>query len=99
MATNFDFKELSNDADIIFKLQEFSQSVSKIEEVLQPFTDLGMYDQLTNAKKIKYNHLMAYSLNSLYWMYLKAEGFFLKQYLLNFTKYFIIENCYKLIFF
>lgn len=74
MESNFDYKELSNDTEIISKLKAFSNSVSKIEEALQQCTDPEIYDKLTNAEKVKYNHLMTHSLNSLYWMYLKAEG-------------------------
>lgn len=77
MECNFDFKELSDDADIIRKLQTFSKSVAEIEEVLQKFKDPEIYDKLTNAEKIKYNHLMTHSLNSLFWMYLRAEGIFI----------------------
>ena len=68
------FRELSSDDDIVSRLTEFSKAVDQIEEVLKFAENPELYDQLTNAEKIKFNLLMSFSLNSMFWMYLRAEG-------------------------
>ncbi|XP_018054352.1 PREDICTED: nuclear nucleic acid-binding protein C1D-like [Atta colombica] len=69
-----DFEELSHDADIIARLKQFSEAAFKIQDMVELVGDPSMFDKLPNADKIKYNLLLSYSLNSLFWMYLKAEG-------------------------
>ncbi|XP_058794505.1 nuclear nucleic acid-binding protein C1D-like [Phymastichus coffea] len=69
-----DFKELSNDEDMCSRLSKFAESVDQIQEVLKFAQNPEFYDQLTNAEKIKFNLLMSFTLNGLFWMYLRAEG-------------------------
>ncbi|XP_011504613.1 PREDICTED: nuclear nucleic acid-binding protein C1D-like [Ceratosolen solmsi marchali] len=71
---DFDFKELSNDSDIVDRLREFIVSVDEIQEILKFIENPEFYQQLSNMEKIKFNLLMSFSMNSLFWMYLRAEG-------------------------
>ncbi|EFN68148.1 Nuclear nucleic acid-binding protein C1D [Camponotus floridanus] len=69
-----DFEELSNDTDVIARLQQFSDAAFKIQDVVESISDPLLYEKLSNVNKIKYNLLLSYSLNSLFWMYLRAKG-------------------------
>jgi len=68
------FEELSHDTNIIARLKQFSEAAFKIQDMVESVSDPSLYDKLSNADKIKYNLLLSYSLNSLFWMYLRAEG-------------------------
>ncbi|XP_011694907.1 PREDICTED: nuclear nucleic acid-binding protein C1D [Wasmannia auropunctata] len=72
MDANFD--ELSHDTNIIAKLKQFSEAAFKIQDMVEVISDPSLFDKLSNTDKIKYNLLLSYSLNSLFWMYLRAEG-------------------------
>ncbi|XP_033230121.1 nuclear nucleic acid-binding protein C1D [Belonocnema kinseyi] len=72
MDINFD--DLANDHEIIARLQQMHNSIVKIEDTLKLVNNPGLYDKLSNADKIKYNLLMSFGLNSLFWMYLRLEG-------------------------
>ncbi|KAL0112485.1 hypothetical protein PUN28_012065 [Cardiocondyla obscurior] len=67
------FEELSHDANIIAKLKQFSEAAFKIQDMVELIKDPSLY-KLSNSDKIKYNLLLSYSLNSLFWMHLRAEG-------------------------
>lgn len=69
-----DFEELSHDTNIIARLQQFRDAAFKIQDVVESISDPSLYEKLSNANKIKYNLLLSYSLNSLFWMYLRAKG-------------------------
>ncbi|XP_031830576.1 nuclear nucleic acid-binding protein C1D [Nomia melanderi] len=69
-----DFGELSQDTEFIAKVKQFRDATLKIEDTIKLVTNPEIYDNLSNADKIKYNLLMSYSLNSMFWMYLRAEG-------------------------
>ncbi|EZA52027.1 hypothetical protein DMN91_009667 [Ooceraea biroi] len=71
---NADFEELSHDANVIAKLQQFHEAAFKIQDMIELVNNPQLYDKLSNADKIKYNLLLSYSLNSIFWMYLRAEG-------------------------
>lgn len=72
---DLDFGELKNDADFITKVTNFSQSIDKIEESLNKiFTQPTNYGTLTKEEKVKHDIYLSYSINSLYWMYLKLQG-------------------------
>ncbi|KAK0075777.1 hypothetical protein PV325_006395 [Microctonus aethiopoides] len=68
------FEELSNDTSIIYRMKQFSKATNDIEQMMDLISDPALYDSLTNADKIKYNMMMSFALNSLFWMYLRAEG-------------------------
>ncbi|XP_015431346.1 PREDICTED: nuclear nucleic acid-binding protein C1D-like [Dufourea novaeangliae] len=69
-----DFEELSHDTELIAKMQQFHNATLKIEDTIKLATNTETYEKLSNPDKIKYNLLMSYSLNSMFWMYLRAEG-------------------------
>nr|XP_012223888.1 PREDICTED: nuclear nucleic acid-binding protein C1D [Linepithema humile] len=71
---NADFEELSHDTNLIAKLEQFSNAAFKIQDMVELASDPLLSDKLSAADKIQYNLLLSYSLNSLFWMYLKAEG-------------------------
>ncbi|XP_076661495.1 nuclear nucleic acid-binding protein C1D [Halictus rubicundus] len=71
---DFDFEELSHDTELIAKVKQFHDATLKIEDTIKLVTNAETYENLSNADKIKYNLLMSYSLNSMFWMYLRAEG-------------------------
>ncbi|XP_011869339.1 PREDICTED: nuclear nucleic acid-binding protein C1D-like [Vollenhovia emeryi] len=68
------FEELSHDANIIARLKQFSEAAFKIQDMVELANNPSLFDKLSNADKVKYNLLLSYSLNSLFWMYLRAEG-------------------------
>ncbi|KAL6426169.1 nuclear nucleic acid-binding protein C1D-like [Cataglyphis hispanica] len=70
-----DFEELSHDTNIIARLQQFSEAAFKVQDVVESVvSDPSLYEKLSNVNKIKYNLMLSYSLNSLFWMYLRAKG-------------------------
>ncbi|KYN02734.1 PREDICTED: nuclear nucleic acid-binding protein C1D-like [Cyphomyrmex costatus] len=69
-----DFEELSHDANIIARLKQLSETAFKIQDMVDLVSDPSLLDKLSNTDKIKYHLLLSYSLNSLFWMYLRAEG-------------------------
>lgn len=68
------FGERSHDTDVIEKLKQFYDAATKIEDKVKHATDPIVYEKLSNTDKIEYNLLMSYCLNSVFWMYLRAEG-------------------------
>ncbi|XP_053980302.1 nuclear nucleic acid-binding protein C1D-like [Hylaeus volcanicus] len=69
-----DFEELSHDTELIAKVKQFRDATLKIEETIKLATDPDVYEKLSNADKVKHDLLISYSINSLFWMYLRAEG-------------------------
>lgn len=71
---DIDFEELSNDTNLIAKIKQFYDATVRIEDIIKYATDPEIYEKLSSEDKIKYNLLMSYCLNSMFWMYLRAEG-------------------------
>ncbi|XP_063980443.1 nuclear nucleic acid-binding protein C1D-like [Diachasmimorpha longicaudata] len=69
-----DFEELSNDVDLIARVKQFRHASEKIGDTLKLAADEKFYESLPNEDKIKFNLLMSFGLNSMFWMYLRAEG-------------------------
>ncbi|XP_054014716.1 nuclear nucleic acid-binding protein C1D-like [Hylaeus anthracinus] len=69
-----DFEELSHDTELIAKVKQFRDATLKIEETIKLATDPDLYEKLSNADKVKHDLLISYSINSLFWMYLRVEG-------------------------
>lgn len=69
-----DIEELSHDTELMKKMKQFHDATMKIEDTIKLATNPDTYENLSNADKIKYNLLMSYTLNSLFWMYLRGEG-------------------------
>lgn len=69
-----DFEQLSSDVDLIKRLGKFREATDKIADTLKLVDNPELYDKLSTADKIKYNLLMSFGMNTLFWMYLRAEG-------------------------
>jgi exosome complex protein LRP1 len=69
-----DFGELSTDADFTSKIKNFHDSVNRIGELLQTACEKDVYEKLDIDDRIKYDLLLSYSLNSLFWLYLRTQG-------------------------
>lgn len=69
-----DFEELSHDVDVIARIKQFRDATMRVGDIVNRAIDPALYDKLSNADKIKYNLLMSYALNSMFWMYLRTEG-------------------------
>ncbi|XP_017891865.1 nuclear nucleic acid-binding protein C1D-like [Ceratina calcarata] len=69
-----EFEELSNDADIISKIQQFREATIRIDDTIKLALNPATYETLSNTDKVEYNLLLSYCLNSMFWMYLRAEG-------------------------
>lgn len=69
-----DLGELSHDTNLVNKLEQFSDAVFRIKDMVELVNNPELYDKLSRPDKIKYNLLLSFSLNSLFWMYLRAEG-------------------------
>ncbi|KAI4499734.1 hypothetical protein M0802_004990 [Mischocyttarus mexicanus] len=68
------YEDLSHDEELILRLKQFHEATLKFEEKFDLINDPDIYDKLSNSDKIKYNLLMSYSLNSMFWMYLRTKG-------------------------
>ncbi|XP_076246831.1 nuclear nucleic acid-binding protein C1D isoform X2 [Calliopsis andreniformis] len=71
---DIDFEELSHDTELIAKLKQFRDATMRIEDMIKLAANAETYNKLSNTDKIKCDLLMSYSLNSMFWMYLRAEG-------------------------
>ncbi|RZC37945.1 nuclear nucleic acid-binding protein C1D [Asbolus verrucosus] len=69
-----DFGDISDDASIQEKLLNFHSSVEKIGKILELSADPNIYQKLTTKEKVDYDLFMAYTLNTLYWLYLRTKG-------------------------
>lgn len=67
-----DFEDL--DDNIIARLKQFREATFKIQDMVELANNPSLLEGLSNAHKIQYNLLLSYSLNSLFWMYLRTEG-------------------------
>ncbi|KAF7997318.1 hypothetical protein HCN44_005595 [Aphidius gifuensis] len=67
-----DLKDKKNiDANV---MEPLKSARDKIDELIKLSADPAFYEELSNTDKIKFNLLMSFSLNGLYWMYLRADG-------------------------
>jgi exosome complex protein LRP1 len=69
-----DFGELSADADFTSRIKNFHDSVNRIADLLQIACENDVYEKLDIDDRIKYDLLLSYSLNSLFWLYLRTQG-------------------------
>lgn len=69
-----DFGELSTDTDFTSRIKNFHDSVNRIGELLQTVCEKDAYEKLNIDDRIKYDLLLSYSLNSLFWLYLRTQG-------------------------
>jgi exosome complex protein LRP1 len=69
-----DFGELSADTDFTSRVKNFHDSVNRIGDLLQTACEKDVYEKLNIDDRIKYDLLLSYSLNSLFWLYLRTQG-------------------------
>lgn len=70
---NFDFGELKNDTGFVSKVQASTEAIGKIERTLQKAMEIKT-EELTSEEKLNLEIFLTYSVNSLYFMYLKVNG-------------------------
>lgn len=66
-------EELLNDSNLITTLHNLDHSIANIETLLESRMGVN-YNSLSTEDKIKHDLLIAFALNSLYWMYLRMDG-------------------------
>ncbi|CAG9856162.1 unnamed protein product [Phyllotreta striolata] len=69
-----DFTELKGDKPVQEKLVKFHNSVNKIEEMIQKLQRADIYEQLTLKEKVDYDLFVSYTLNTLFWLYLRVKN-------------------------
>ncbi|CAH1113330.1 unnamed protein product [Psylliodes chrysocephalus] len=69
-----DFGDLENDKPVQEKLMNFHNSVEKIENMIEKLQKADAYEHLTLKEKIDYDLFVAYTLNTLYWLYLRTKN-------------------------
>jgi exosome complex protein LRP1 len=69
-----DFGELSTDVDFTSRVKKFHDSVNRIGELLQNACEKDVYEKLGIDDRVKYDLFLSYSLNSLFWLYLRTQG-------------------------
>lgn len=74
MSSSRDYAELRNDEKFIKCVENFDASLDKIEASILTAVGLKDFDELSTQEKVKLDNYLAYSINSLYWMYVKLQG-------------------------
>ncbi|KAJ8942941.1 hypothetical protein NQ318_003827 [Aromia moschata] len=67
-----EFGDLGDDKSIQEKLTNFHSSVEKIDNMLNLVLNNDIYETLSLKEKVDYDLFIAYTLNTLYWMYLRS---------------------------
>lgn len=69
-----DFGDLKDDTQIQEKIQNLHTSINKIEKLLEPEVNSVILNKLSTKEKVDYDLFMTYTLNTLYWLYLRTKG-------------------------
>ncbi|XP_074028034.1 nuclear nucleic acid-binding protein C1D-like [Leptinotarsa decemlineata] len=69
-----EFGDLKDDKVIQEKLTSFHESVEKIGDLINTLLNADIYDKLSLKEKVDYDLFLAYSLNTLYWLYLRTKN-------------------------
>ncbi|XP_018575751.1 nuclear nucleic acid-binding protein C1D-like [Anoplophora glabripennis] len=69
-----DFGDLKDDKAIQEKLTNFQSSVKKIIQMLQLALSSDVYEKLSIKEKVEYDLFQAYTLSTLYWIYLRNKN-------------------------
>ncbi|KAF5288124.1 hypothetical protein FQA39_LY15511 [Lamprigera yunnana] len=69
-----DFGDLKDDKVIQDKLHHFNKNINKIEKLLKVTLEPNKYKKLSTEDKVNYDLFMTYTLNTLYWLYLRTKG-------------------------
>ncbi|KAJ3644444.1 hypothetical protein Zmor_022175 [Zophobas morio] len=74
MESDIDFGDLRDDKLIQQKLTNFHNSVQKIGKIVELSSNPDLYEKLTTKEKVDFDLFMAYTLNTLFWLYMKTKG-------------------------
>lgn len=74
MSAPRDYGELSNDEKFIKVVENFDKCLDQIDASLQAAVEVARYDEMSTSEKVKFDNYLAYTINSLYWMYVKLQG-------------------------
>lgn len=66
-------EELLKDEELVANIQHLDHSIVDIETLLESRMGID-YNSLSVEEKIKHDLLIAFTLNSLYWVYLRLDG-------------------------
>ncbi|KAL5244493.1 hypothetical protein ACI65C_011903 [Semiaphis heraclei] len=66
-------EELLKDEELVASIQNLDHSIVDIETLLESRMNID-YNSLSVEEKIKHDLLIAFALNSLYWVYLRLDG-------------------------
>lgn len=69
-----DYDNLGEDTTVKTNLITFRESIKKIENIVELATNTNVYNELDLKDKVNYDLFMAYTLNTLYWLYLKTKN-------------------------
>lgn len=69
-----DYKELSQDESYIKVVEDLDKCLDRIEESFRQVAPLLKADDLAHYEQVKIDNYLIYSINSLYWIYLKLRG-------------------------
>jgi exosome complex protein LRP1 len=72
--SGMDVSELTKDVDFTSRIKNFQESVNRIGELLQTACEKDVYEKLDIDDRVKYDLFLSYSLNSLFWLYLRTQG-------------------------
>lgn len=73
--TTVNFGDLKDDKQIQEKIITLRKSVEKIENMLDVIaSNPDLKEKLTLKEKVDYDLFMAYTLNTLFWMYMRMKG-------------------------
>ena len=72
--SNIDFGELKNDTNFTTIVNNFTKSLDEIDATITEAVNYKDYDELTTEEKVKFDNYLAYTTNSLYWMYVRLNG-------------------------
>lgn len=70
---NDDFGELKNDKNFVTKVEASKEAIRQIEKSIQKAMEVKT-DELTQEEKLNLDLFLTYSVNSLYFMYLRVNG-------------------------
>jgi exosome complex protein LRP1 len=72
--SGMDLSELTADVDFTSRIKNFRESVTRIGELLKDACEKDVYEKLDIGDRVKYDLFLSYSLNSLFWLYLRTQG-------------------------
>ena len=73
MASALNFNELSNDKDFVSRATNLEEALQSVEFDIRKLNQVN-YELLSTEDKIKFDLFRAYSINALFWIFLKLQG-------------------------